>query len=185
MISSASASPQWLPAARPDGKLWKGFIAQKLRDVIGALRGRIAKHQRHDGRGLVTHTAGWSTPDDPARNIERAHGVKLVFHQTVPPILPSDRFDELVVTNGDLVLVGMLRAEILVYDDALMDALSKDPRVHFKPIAAVLKEAADDIRQMSCAEARATHETLRAYYLSTHRDADARFAALVEQACVR
>ena len=85
MISSASASPQWLPAARPDGKLWKGFIAQKLRDVIGALRGRIAKHQRHDGRGLVTHTAGWSTPDDPARNIERAHGVKLVISDSYRP----------------------------------------------------------------------------------------------------
>jgi arabinofuranosyltransferase len=106
----------------------------------------------------------------------RAHGVKLVFHHDAPPIRPSDRFDEMVVA-------GILRVEILAYDDALMTSLSKDPRVHFKPIDAVLKEAEQDIAEMPCPDAQATHDVLRAFYLAAHPDADARIKRAVERVC--
>lgn len=106
----------------------------------------------------------------------RAHGVRLVFHQDMPPLPLSERFD-------DLVVAGMMRVEILSYDDALMEALATDPRVRFKRIDAVLKEAEDDVKQMTCADARATHAALRGYYLADHPVPDARLGRVVDDVC--
>lgn len=113
-----------------------------------------------------------------SRDRLRAHGVRWIFHNDAPPIPPSDRFDEMVV-------LGVLRVEILAYDDALMASLARDPRVTFKPIADVLREAEADVKQMSCADARATHDALAGYYLASHPDEDARFRRVIDEVCAR
>lgn len=106
----------------------------------------------------------------------RAHGVRLIFHNDTPPVPPSERFDEMVVA-------GMLRIEVLSYDEGLMDALAADPRVKLKRIGDLLREAEADVKQMSCLDARATHAALRTYYLAAHPDDDARLGRVVDAVC--
>jgi hypothetical protein len=113
-----------------------------------------------------------------SRDRLRAHGVRLVFHNDMPPVPLTERFD-------DMVVAGMLRIEILAYDEALMESLASDPRVHFRRIETVLREADNDVRGMSCADARATHDALHGYYLATHGDADARFLRVVDEVCAQ
>jgi hypothetical protein len=109
----------------------------------------------------------------------RAHGVRFVFHNDLPPVpMPAElRFDEMIV--GDALRVEILRYE----DDDVMRSLAADRRVHFRRIGSVLSEAEKDIGEMGCEDARATHATLRAFYLASHPDEDARFVTLVAARC--
>ena len=88
----------------------------------------------------------------------RDHGIEPIFHRDLPPLLaPEPRFDEIFV--GD-----RLRIQILVYDDGLMNALARDPRVRFRRIDDVLGEATGDLATMTCSDAQASLAALTRFY---------------------
>jgi hypothetical protein len=109
----------------------------------------------------------------------REHGVKLIFHRDLPPLprMPP-RFDELTIDD-------QLRVQLLVYDDAVVDALARDPRVRFRHIDDVLLEATDDLARMTCDDARTALESLTHYYLDRHPDRATPLQRAVDAACAR
>lgn len=105
------------------------------------------------------------------------HGVTLIFHQDVPPLPPRPmRYD-------DLLVHGILRAQLLRYDDVLMRRLATVPAVAFVPIERVLAGAEANASQAGCEAARAIHEELTYYYLDRHPDAGAGLERAVRRAC--
>jgi hypothetical protein len=110
-----------------------------------------------------------------SRSALRALGLELLFHKTEVPIGPP-AFDQLFFGNE-------LWAEILFYDDRLMDSLSSSPLVRFQPIQASLEQAAKDLAGMACAPARRKLAVLDDFYLRSHPAARAPLAELVDERC--
>ena len=112
-----------------------------------------------------------------SRDELREHGATLIFHRDLPPLMqPEPRFDEIFVER-------VLRVEMLVYDDALMARLARIPGVTFRRIDDTLREAAADIRTMSCEDARASQESLSHFYLDRHPERVPPIRDAVKAAC--
>lgn len=87
------------------------------------------------------------------------HDIHFVFSQVPPPISRGGplRIDEIAFGEA-------LRARIVIYDEAMMDRLRKDPRVAFTPIEVTLREAQHLIAIASPEEARRIYAALERYY---------------------
>ena len=111
-------------------------------------------------------------------DVLREHSIELVFHHDLPPFPPVLDFDQISV--GDSLL-----AQMLVYDEGLMQTLARDPRVRFHRIDDVLREAATELAAMTCEDARASYEALFHYYLERHPDEGLPLRKVVREVCGR
>lgn len=87
------------------------------------------------------------------------HRIHLLIKQDLPPLPPpiAGRIDE--IRLGDLV-----RGQILLYSDEVMDALRDRPGVSFLPIEAAVDIAAARMEAAPLAQARRLYEELDHYY---------------------
>ncbi len=109
----------------------------------------------------------------------REHGATLIFQRDLPPLLQAEpRYDEIFLNRTLLV-------EMLVYDDALMQRLARVPGVVFHSIDDTLRDAAFDLRGMTCGDARASLQSLSRFYLGRHPDRLPPIRDAVAAACSR
>jgi hypothetical protein len=115
-------------------------------------------------RGVIGHEKSAN------REWLREHGVQLLVGQKLPPVERPPgppRSDTLYI--GDIA-----KAEILVYDDAVMDPLRGRPGIEFVPIERVFAETRREMRAAPFERAQELYAGLHAFYL---RHAGARGAA--------
>jgi len=130
-----------------------------LVEATGLTQYSLAKRPLGE-RGLVGHE---KAPDAEWFAANRIH---LLFRRDLPPVGsggPGDTVDG--IRFGDAV-----RAQILHYDDAVMDPLRDRPGVHFVPIEAVILRAAQEMATAPLPAAEAIYDQLDRYYFRTAGD---------------
>jgi len=127
-----------------------------LVEVTGLTQYSLAKRPLAE-RGRIGHE---KAPDAEWFAENRIH---LLFKRDLPPLKPSQnpaaideiRFDDLA------------RAQILHYEDAVMDPLRDRPDVHFVPIEVAILRAAEQMVQAPLPAAERIYDQLDRYYFRT------------------
>jgi len=144
-----------------------------LAEMTGLTQYSLAKRALTE-RGPIGHEKSPS-PDWFAEN--RIH---LLIKQELPPFSqrPADTIDE--IRFGELV-----RGQLLVYDDEVMDLLRGRPSVSFTPIEKVIARTEALIENSSIAQAEALYAQLDRYYFRTAPERGRESAARLQQIIAR